>query len=120
MRKRQVFRRRLPVERTPRSPASPTVSGSVVLRDSPRRRPSIVARLTLDGIDLEVEAGAPLVEVIKESGTFISNLCYIDGLPPYAGCRTCLVEIEGARGLQLSCTTKVTDGMVVRSTTSEE
>jgi predicted molibdopterin-dependent oxidoreductase YjgC len=78
-----------------------------------------VAKLTLDGNDIEVEAGAPLVEVIKESGTFISNLCYIDGLPPYAGCRTCLVEIEGARGLQLACSTRVTDGMVVRSDTPQ-
>jgi predicted molibdopterin-dependent oxidoreductase YjgC len=78
-----------------------------------------VAKLTLDGNEIEVEAGAPLVEVIKQSGTFISNLCYIDGLPPYAGCRTCLVEIEGARGLQLACTTRVNDGMVVKSNTAQ-
>jgi len=68
-----------------------------------------VAKLNLDGVDIEADAGAPLVEVIKNSGTFISNLCYIDGLQPYAGCRTCLVEIEGARGLQLACTSKVTE-----------
>ena len=58
-----------------------------------------VAKLTLNGVEIEAADGAPLVEVIKNSGIFISNLCYIDGLPPYAGCRTCLVEIEGARGL---------------------
>ena len=34
--------------------------------------------------------------VIKEQGIAITNLCYIDGLEPYAGCRSCLVEIEGA------------------------
>jgi predicted molibdopterin-dependent oxidoreductase YjgC len=78
-----------------------------------------VAKLTLDGDEIEVEAGAPLVEVIKQAGTFISNLCYIDGLPPYAGCRTCLVEIEGARGLQLACTTRVNDGMIVKSNTAQ-
>jgi predicted molibdopterin-dependent oxidoreductase YjgC len=72
----------------------------------------------LDGVEIEVADGAPLVETIKEAGTFISNLCYIDGLPPYAGCRTCLVEIEGARGLQLACTSRVTDGMVVRANTA--
>jgi predicted molibdopterin-dependent oxidoreductase YjgC len=77
-----------------------------------------VAKLTLDGSEIDAEAGAPLVEVIKQNGTFISNLCYIDGLPPYAGCRTCLVEIEGARGLQLSCTSRVADGMVVRTDTA--
>jgi predicted molibdopterin-dependent oxidoreductase YjgC len=77
-----------------------------------------VAKLNLDGVDIEAEAGASLVEVIKNSGTFISNLCYIDGLQPYAGCRTCLVEIEGARGLQLACTSRITEGMIVRSQTA--
>jgi predicted molibdopterin-dependent oxidoreductase YjgC len=78
-----------------------------------------IARITLNGRQVECQVGAPLVEVIKDAGVWISNLCYIDGLPPYAGCRTCLVEIEGARGLQLSCTSTVQDGMVVR-TNSEE
>ncbi|MDO8614652.1 MAG: molybdopterin-dependent oxidoreductase [Dehalococcoidia bacterium] len=78
-----------------------------------------MAKLTLDGKEIEAPEGAPLVEVIKNSGLFISNLCYIDGLPPYAGCRTCIVEIEGARGYQLSCTTKVADGMVVTTNAPE-
>jgi predicted molibdopterin-dependent oxidoreductase YjgC len=73
----------------------------------------------LDGVEIEAEAGAPLVEVIKQAGTFISNLCYIDGLPPYAGCRTCLVEIEGARGLQLACTSRVNEGMVVTTNSAQ-
>ncbi|HEU4759089.1 MAG TPA: molybdopterin-dependent oxidoreductase [Dehalococcoidia bacterium] len=78
-----------------------------------------MAKLTIDGREIEAPDGAPLVEVIKNAGVFISNLCYVDGLPPYAGCRTCLVEIEGARGLQLSCTSKAAEGMVVRTTTPE-
>jgi predicted molibdopterin-dependent oxidoreductase YjgC len=76
-----------------------------------------MAQITIDGHSLEAEEGAPLVEVIKRNGIYVSNLCYIDGLPPYAGCRTCLVEIEGARGLQLSCTSTVRDGMVVGANT---
>ncbi|MEX0682312.1 MAG: molybdopterin-dependent oxidoreductase [Dehalococcoidia bacterium] len=78
-----------------------------------------MANLNLNGVDIEAPDGAPLVEVIKNQGTFISNLCYIDGRPPYAGCRTCIVEIEGARGFQLSCTSKVADGMIVRTETPE-
>jgi predicted molibdopterin-dependent oxidoreductase YjgC len=74
-----------------------------------------MAKLVIDGREVEAPEGAPLVEVIKNAGIFISNLCYVDGLPPYAGCRTCLVEIEGARDLQLACTTRVTDGMVVNT-----
>ena len=78
-----------------------------------------MAQLTIDGRQIEAPDGAPLVEVLKRNGFYVSNLCYIDGLPPYAGCRTCLVEIEGARGLQLSCTSTVRDGMVVRSNTPD-
>ncbi|HLF71049.1 MAG TPA: 2Fe-2S iron-sulfur cluster-binding protein, partial [Dehalococcoidia bacterium] len=78
-----------------------------------------MAKLTLDGNEVEAPDGAPLVEVIKQNGIFISNLCYVDGLPPYAGCRTCLVEIEGARGLQLSCSSRVADGMTVRTNTAQ-
>jgi predicted molibdopterin-dependent oxidoreductase YjgC len=76
-----------------------------------------MAKLTIDGREIEAQLGAPLVEVIKQNGIFISNLCYVDGLAPYAGCRTCLVEIEGARGLQLACTSRVADGLVVRTDT---
>jgi predicted molibdopterin-dependent oxidoreductase YjgC len=78
-----------------------------------------VGKLTIDGKTVTCADGATLLEVCKDAGAYMSCLCYIDGLPPYAGCRTCLVEVEGGRGLQLSCTTKVTDGMVVRTTTSE-
>src|SRR5439155_660821 len=46
------------------------------------------------------------------------NLCYIDGRPPYAGCRTCIVEIEGQRGFPLSCTARIEDGMIVRTETA--
>ena len=76
-----------------------------------------MASLTINGMAVEAEAGAPLVEVIKRAGFPISNLCYLDGLPAYAGCRTCAVEIEGMRGLPLSCTTPVSDGMAVRTDT---
>ena len=77
-----------------------------------------MAKLSLDGLEVEAQEGAPLVEAIKQSGSFIPNLCYVDGIPAYAGCRTCLVEIEGARGLQLACTSRVADGMVVRTETA--
>ena len=79
--------------------------------------PPNTVTITLNGEPLETEAGRALVEVIKESGTYISNLCYLDGLPPYAGCRTCVVEGEGMRGLPRACSTAVSDGMVVRTDT---
>ncbi|MCC6266649.1 MAG: DUF4332 domain-containing protein [Dehalococcoidia bacterium] len=78
-----------------------------------------MASLTVDGKVIEAPAGAPLVEVLKNNGFYVSSLCYIDGLKPYAGCRSCLVDIEGPPGLQLSCTSVVQDNMVVRTDTEE-
>jgi predicted molibdopterin-dependent oxidoreductase YjgC len=78
-----------------------------------------MATITVDGQTIEARDGAPLVEVLKDNGFYVSSLCYIDGLKPYAGCRTCLVDIEGPPGLQLSCTAVVQDGMVVQTSTEE-
>ena len=81
----------------------------------------VLAQITINRQTVEAEEGRSLVEVIKEHGIAITNLCYIDGLPPYAGCRTCIVEIVGARPteLQLSCTATVAEGMVVNTDTEE-
>ncbi|HJP40293.1 MAG TPA: 2Fe-2S iron-sulfur cluster-binding protein [Dehalococcoidia bacterium] len=76
-----------------------------------------MATITVDGRTIEAQEGAPLVEVLKNNGIYVSSLCYIDGLKPYAGCRSCLVDIEGPPGLQLSCTSIVEDGMVVQTET---
>jgi len=78
-----------------------------------------VATIIVDGNPLEAPDGAPLLEVLRHAGIYIPSLCYLEELPPYVGCRMCLVEIEGARGLQLSCTSKIADGMQVRTNTPE-
>ncbi|KAA0239347.1 hypothetical protein EDM76_03510, partial [bacterium] len=78
-----------------------------------------MATITVDGRTIEAPAGAPLVEILKNNGFYVSSLCYIDGLKPYAGCRSCLVDIEGPPGLQLACTSAVQDNMVVRTDTEE-
>jgi formate dehydrogenase major subunit len=40
-------------------------------------------------------------------------------LKPFGGCRLCLVEVEGARTLQPSCTLPVNEKMVVLTSTSK-
>ena len=78
-----------------------------------------MVEITINGRTVDAEPGRRLVEVIKDQGIAITNLCYIDGLEPYAGCRTCIVEIEGGRptNLQLSCVAQVAEGMVVTTDT---
>jgi formate dehydrogenase alpha subunit len=74
-------------------------------------------RLTIDGHELEAKKGATVLDAAIDGGIYIPTLCYDPDLKPYGGCRLCVVEIEGMRGLASSCTTPATDGMVVHTET---
>jgi formate dehydrogenase major subunit len=73
--------------------------------------------LTIDGIEIEVADGTTVMNAAKIAGIEIPRLCHHPNLKPYGGCRLCMVEIEGARILQPSCTLPVTQGMVVHTNT---
>jgi NADH-quinone oxidoreductase subunit G len=76
-------------------------------------------KVTINGQQIEVEKGAPLIEVCRENGYGIPSFCYYQDLALQASCRMCLVRIEKMPKLQTSCTITCTDGMVV-TTQSEE
>jgi len=75
-------------------------------------------QLTIDGVEVEVEKGSTVLEAAQSAGIYIPTLCYHPDLPPYGGCRLCIVEIENMRGFPTSCTTPANDGMVVTTHTS--
>jgi len=56
-----------------------------------------------------------VLEAAKGAGFKIPTLCNHPDLPPLGACRVCLVEIEGERTLQPSCTFPVREGMVVNT-----
>lgn len=74
--------------------------------------------LTINGQSVTAAAGDTVLQAALAAGIYIPTLCYHRDLEPYGGCRLCLVEIEGMRGLPTSCTTMATEGMIV-STESE-
>ncbi len=82
--------------------------------------------LTIDGREVTVPVGTPLVVAAAEAaGVEIPVFCYEPRLgAPVGACRMCLVEVEmGGRPmpkLQAACTMTVADGMVVRSAHSSE
>ncbi|MBC7249595.1 MAG: molybdopterin-dependent oxidoreductase [Anaerolineae bacterium] len=76
-------------------------------------------RVTIDGQTIEVEEGMTILEVARRVGIYIPTLCYVPRLEPYGGCRLCLVEVEGHRRLETSCTTPVVDGMVIKTNTPQ-
>lgn len=76
-------------------------------------------KLSIDGKEVEVEKGATVLHAAQKAGVYIPTLCYHPDLQPYGGCRLCIVEIEGMRGLPTSCTTPATDGMKVTTNTQQ-
>jgi len=74
-------------------------------------------KLTIDGVEVEVDKGATVLQAAQSAGIYIPSLCYHPDLTPYGGCRLCVVEIENMRGLPTACTTPAADGMVVTTDT---
>jgi coenzyme F420 hydrogenase subunit beta len=73
--------------------------------------------LKIDGLRVEVEPGATLLEAARFVGAPIPTLCYMDGLTPYGGCRLCVVEIGSAASARLvtACTFPAQNGLQVRT-----
>ena len=75
---------------------------------------------TLDDEQVTTKAGHTIWQAAAELGTDIPHLCYKDdsGYRADGNCRACMVEINGERVLAASCQRKVSEGMVV-STSSK-
>jgi formate dehydrogenase major subunit len=73
--------------------------------------------LTIDGNQVEVPEGTTVLEAAEKLGIKVPRLCHHPSLKPYGGCRLCMVEVEGARILQPSCTLPVSKNMIVRTDT---
>jgi bidirectional [NiFe] hydrogenase diaphorase subunit len=79
-----------------------------------------VPKLKINGINIEVEAGAMVLEAAQFLGVPIPTLCHDDGLRAAGACRLCLVEVslDGGNGrtkLLSACTLPAQDGMEVRT-----
>ncbi len=72
--------------------------------------------VTIDGRAVQIPRGELLIKAAQDHGTYIPRFCWHERLKPVGMCRMCLVEVEGMRGLQISCATPVADGMVVHTT----
>ena len=70
---------------------------------------------TLNGTQVEAEAGMTIWEVANGRGLVIPHLCHkpAPGYRPDGNCRACMVEIEGERVLAASCIREPVEGMVV-------
>lgn len=74
--------------------------------------------LTIDGIPVVADSNDTILEVAKKVKIDIPTLCFLKNINEPASCRICVVEIEGLKKLMTSCTTKVREGMVVKTNSS--
>lgn len=79
-------------------------------------------KLTIDNKVVEVPKGTTILQAAKTVGIQIPTLCYlglhdlnIENKP--AGCRICVVEVDGRRNLAPACATDCQEGMVVKTHT---
>ena len=73
--------------------------------------------LTIDGQKIEVPEGTTVLEAADKLDIRIPRLCHHPALTPYGSCRLCVVEVEGFRTIQASCTLPASNNMVVRTNT---
>jgi len=76
---------------------------------------SETVKVIIDDHEVFVPVGTNLIDAAEMAGIHIPNLCYLKGMRGIGACRMCLVEIEGMKAPMIACTTKVKDGMVVRT-----
>lgn len=76
-----------------------------------------VVTLKINGIEVGADSEQTILDVAKANNIVIPTMCFVEGLTPWGGCRLCVVDVKGAPRPLSSCTTHVSDGMEVTTTT---
>ena len=70
-------------------------------------------KLAIDGRAVELSEGATVLDGVNRLGIPLPQLCKDPDGAPLGACRTCLVHVEGQKGLPAACHLPARDGMVV-------
>ncbi|WP_313674138.1 NADH-quinone oxidoreductase subunit G [Mycolicibacterium sp.] len=84
------------------------------MTQAPETRTELVT-ITIDDTTLSVPKGTLVIRAAELIGVQIPRFCDHPLLDPVGACRQCLVDVEGQRKPLASCTTTVSEGMVVRT-----
>jgi formate dehydrogenase major subunit len=71
--------------------------------------------IILNGTIVDGYRGETILELAKRNNIEIPTLCNDPRLEPFTSCFVCVVEVEGLRGLQPSCSTKINEGMRIET-----
>ncbi len=79
---------------------------------------SELVKISIDGQEYQVPAGANLLQVCLDLGLMVPHFCYHEALGPAGSCRLCAAMVapsaEKPAQLVMTCMTKVSEGMVVK------
>ena len=76
-------------------------------------------KLTIDKRDVEVPAGATILDAALRLGIPVPTLCYLDGCTPGTSCMVCVVKVKNPDRFLPSCGMRAEEGMEVESETDE-
>ncbi|MFC2128984.1 molybdopterin-dependent oxidoreductase [Bacteroidota bacterium] len=71
--------------------------------------------IRINGRILKGSKSESILDLAKRNGIEIPTLCHDPRLKPYSSCYLCIVEVEGMRGLQPACSSKLFDGMEINT-----
>jgi NADH-quinone oxidoreductase subunit G len=76
-----------------------------------------MAKVIVDGVEVEVANGSTVLQAAEAAGREIPRFCYHERLSIAGNCRMCLVEIEKMPKPVASCGQPVADGMIIKTDT---
>ena len=74
-----------------------------------------LVQITINAETREVAAGGSVLDAVLGAGIDLPHLCKDADGPALGACRTCLVEVDGVRGLPAACSTPVREGLAIRT-----
>ena len=75
--------------------------------------------IKIDGKTYKTDSNNTILKVARDNGIEIPTLCFLKDVNEPASCRVCVVEVEGMKNLVTSCSTKVKDGMNIKTNSSK-
>lgn len=76
-------------------------------------------KIKINGRMVEAEPEKSILEAARENGIFIPSLCELEGLPAFAACRLCLVDVAGKPNWLPACKVRPEEGMEIITSTPE-
>jgi NADH-quinone oxidoreductase subunit G len=92
-----------------------TTNSQAAGQAAPMVKAEDLVSVTIDGFEVSVPKGTLVIRAAELIGIQVPRFCDHPLLDPVGACRQCLVEVEGQAKPLASCTTTVTDGMVVKT-----